>query len=723
MKKIVSIALLLTLCVSLFAGCNKGEGNQDPTAPASSLKDAVAYLKGMYQTGGKDEAMVLITDKDVLSSVTVESTSFKVEWAITVTEGAADAVKIGESSKTNHVLIDIPERADSDIKFTATATAKDAEGKTESISFSYMVEGSAFGGMTDEEIVEQAYALEDGELMESAATLTGVVTRVKSPYSADYQNITVIIQIGDLEDKKIECYRLKGEGIEELCIGDTITVTGILKNYSGTIEFDAGCVADKIVPGDRVQAPEDPAEIVAAAYALEAGKGLPYSATLTGKVTEIDSPYSDQYGNISVVIEVGGDAEHPILCYRIKGTGADTLEVGDEITVVGYITNYNGTIEFESGSQLTAVVKGEGGEVTDPTQDPTDETEPTDPTDPEDPTDPTTDPTTEPTTEPTTKPTEPVKPATLDEQIAAAQALPENEKLSYTSTMTGMIVEIGEEGYSEEYQNITVTIKYNNKSYKVYRMKGEGADNLDVGDTITVTGYLQNYYGKVQVANGNLDSVKKGETAPTDPKAIVNAAYALAENTALSYQVTLTGVVTRVKTPYDAQYKNVTVIIQIGDMADKKIECYRLKGDGVDELTIGDTVTVTGILKNYNGTVEFDAGCVADKIVAGAREEAPATAEGILKAAYALESGKSLTYSASLTGKIIEIKTPYDSSYKNISVIIEVEGFAQYPILCYRMKGNGAENLKVGDTITVTGYITNYNGTIEYESGNTFVLN
>jgi hypothetical protein len=47
--------------------------------------------------------------------------------------------------------------------------------------------------------------------------------------------------VAGLENYPIMCYRLSGEGAKDLAVGDTITVTGILKNYKGTIEFDAGC--------------------------------------------------------------------------------------------------------------------------------------------------------------------------------------------------------------------------------------------------------------------------------------------------------------------------------------------------------------------------------------------------------------------------------------------------------------------------------------------------
>lgn len=48
-----------------------------------------------------------------------------------------------------------------------------------------------------------------------------------------------------LEDYLIQCYRLTGEGAKDLKEGDEITVTGILKNYKGTVEFDKGSPSSK----------------------------------------------------------------------------------------------------------------------------------------------------------------------------------------------------------------------------------------------------------------------------------------------------------------------------------------------------------------------------------------------------------------------------------------------------------------------------------------------
>ena len=102
-------------------------------------------------------------------------------------------------------------------------------------------------GKTADEIIDAAYALESGKAMSAEATLTGIISAVDTPWDDGYQNITVTIKCQGKEDKPIMCFRMKGDGAKDLKVGDTITCTGIIKNYNGTIEFDAGCKVSNIV--------------------------------------------------------------------------------------------------------------------------------------------------------------------------------------------------------------------------------------------------------------------------------------------------------------------------------------------------------------------------------------------------------------------------------------------------------------------------------------------
>ena len=595
---------------------------------------------------------------------------------------------------------------------------------------------------TPEAILNAAYALESGATLSAGNpyTLTGLITVVDTAYSEQYGNVTVTIVVGDMTDKPIQCFRLKGEGADAIKAGDTITVTGVIKNYNGKIEFDAGCTLDSYTPGDdfEVVIYETPAEILKAAYELASGETLSagHRYTLTGVISSVDSAFSSDYGNVTVTIVVDGMTDKPIQCFRLKGDGADLIGVGDTVTVTGVIKNYNEKVEFDSGCTLvsyTLTEKPPVDEPDEPSEPPVDE--------PDEPSEPPVDEPDEPSEPPVEEPDEPVIYETAQEIMDAAYALKSSEKLSggHKYTLSGVVVSV-DTAYSEQYKNVTVTITVDgtDKTIQLFRLKGEGADLIKAGDAVTVEGVILNYDGKVQM-NAGCEIKALVPTTPDEPdepdtpdepvldtpEKIVNAAYELENNTVLAdgAEFTLTGVISSVQTPYDSNFKNVSVFIIIEGLEDKPILCYRLKGDGADTIKIGDTITVTGKIKNYNGTVEFDAGCSLDSFEVGDVEvEIYESPEAIVNAAYALGNQETLSagHTYTLTGKITEIGTPYSEQYKNITVTITIEGCEDKPIVCYRLKGHGADTLQVGDTITVSGILTNYNGTIEFTSGCTF---
>ena len=77
----------------------------------------------------------------------------------------------------------------------------------------------------------------------------------------------------------------------------------------------------------------------------------------------------------------------------------------------------------------------------------------------------------------------------------------------------------------------------------------------------------------------------------------------------------------------------------------------------------------------------------------------------LLNEAQSLAPGASLSGDRTITAKVGEIDEPYTDQYKNISFYL-TDG--EYSILVHRGKGDGIENLKTGDTVTVTGTVTNY---------------
>ena len=67
--------------------------------------------------------------------------------------------------------------------------------------------------------------------------------------------------------------------------------------------------------------------------------------------------------------------------------------------------------------------------------------------------------------------------------------------------------------------------------------------------------------------------------------------------------------ISSVEKQWSEDYQNISVIIRIEGCGSKTVRCYGLTGEGVESLRVGDEITVTGVLKKYNGRVEFDNGC------------------------------------------------------------------------------------------------------------------
>ncbi|MBQ2740218.1 MAG: hypothetical protein IJF39_01165 [Clostridia bacterium] len=295
--------------------------------------------------------------------------------------------------------------------------------------------------------------------------------------------------------------------------------------------------------------------------ALAAADGT--NVEVSGTVSKVDGAWNEQFGNMNVTIK---DADgNELYVYRL-GT---KVVLGDIITVKGSLTTYNDKKQIGQGG--TAEITGHDESYDNPP-------------------------------EPT------YAQMSITEALAAADGT--NVEVSGTVSIVN-----GEWSTQYKNMNVTITDAEGNTLY-VYRL----ATQVALGDIITVKGAMATYEGARQIAQGatavitghddSYDESAGGDTpAPTTPEEIVNAAYALAKDTALTGTYTLTGVITSIDSAYNSQYGNVSVVIVVGDMTDKPILCYRMKGEGADTIGVADEITVTGTLKNYGGKVEFDSGC------------------------------------------------------------------------------------------------------------------
>ena len=138
MKKLTAWALLLAMCVAMFAGCsnNNTPAATEPAAKTAEdfLSDAKAYVRAMY----KDKAGKVLRDFDVVASVKIGAFTYDIEWT---TDAAAENVAIAAPAD-NKVVIDINENpGEEDLKFSLTATVK-AGAASESTTFEYYVPGT-----------------------------------------------------------------------------------------------------------------------------------------------------------------------------------------------------------------------------------------------------------------------------------------------------------------------------------------------------------------------------------------------------------------------------------------------------------------------------------------------------------------------------------------------------------------------------------------------------
>ena len=301
-------------------------------------------------------------------------------------------------------------------------------------------------------------------------------------------------------------------------------------------------------------------QIVDYAYTLVDGEKTVKTYRLFGTVVKIPTAWSEEYGNITVDIAIAGKEDMPIQCYRLKGEGAKDLKVGDQITVEGFIKNYKGLIEFDSGCALIGY-----GEIVSQ---------------------------------------QPI--------LDAAYMLGDGEKMAAPTALKGIITKIPT-AWSEEYGNITVDMVVDGNEempIECYRLTGEGAKDLAIGDEIAVFGQIKNYKGLIEFDKG----CKLIPVGTENEVRTLVAAYQLLDGEAMTSANTLTGVIASIDTAYSEEYKNITVTIVVAGLEEYKIQCYRLAGEGAAELKVGDTITVTGNIKNYKGTIEFDKGCSLDAV-------------------------------------------------------------------------------------------------------------
>ncbi len=395
MKKIIALLLALVMCLGLFAACVQEPAST--TAPkTATVEEANAYLAAMY----KDASEAVTRDFDRVAVVMINGVKFSVTWTADVAE---DKVKI--TATETMATIDINEETSEEYSFVLTATVKAADGKTATTTFKHTVkvtkveveEGKVVISFPKENkymtAIDFLYTSSSGsQKHELELTDNKAAAAVLTVRENDDKSVTFIAEDGKFlfcDGSNVQFVAEEGEFtkffLEATEGGQFIRSNALYNNdpakpqYLEVYNGYMTCYGMNAEKADiytfvlETVSTVSQSAILDAAYALPEGESLDGTFTLTGEIIKIDTPWSDQYNNITVTIVCDGDTARPMMCYRLKGDGAKGLAIGDVITVTGSIKNYNGTVEFDAGCTLIAGGKeDEGGneEVNPPADEP-----------------------------------------------------------------------------------------------------------------------------------------------------------------------------------------------------------------------------------------------------------------------------------------------------------------------------------------------------------------
>lgn len=376
MKRILSIALVLVLCLTMLVACgdDKKDGGKDKgkgttttttTAPADdelSVEDVKASLIAQYQTSSG--TMIIKEKKEVYAAYM----GFPIEWTVEVTEGVADGIAI--ETIDGKVYITVPETApEADVFFTAKATITDEAGNSAVAEFKYQVAAAVKDPEADTELsIADALALGGSKSHDQYTSgkyyVTGEISLVDDEY---YGNLVIT----DNNGNNLTIYGSWGpdgkDRIKQLDpmpkAGDTVKLYGIIGMYNDKIQMKNAWIKEinGKKPGKAATTTRPSAEIPSANSTISVKQAIDIALSqehdkftkdkfyLTATVTEV---YNTEYGNMKVK-----DSDGNILTiygsYSSDGKyGYATLKnppaAGDTVKLYGALGQYNEAAQMKN---------------------------------------------------------------------------------------------------------------------------------------------------------------------------------------------------------------------------------------------------------------------------------------------------------------------------------------------------------------------------------------
>lgn len=353
-----------TITIGNQTGLVASIGN-DPVYPGSKPTLTITNIDGTlnYIVSNLDGDNLIVDDSTLMATIAVPAELMD-EFRITVTVNCAHTAKVKHNKVEATCLAEGTEEY---WKCPACGVLSSTEDMATVISAPKTIAKVAHGseGCThtaEEIIVLNAYDLGTGATL-GEYTLTGVY-RVVSKKS--------YLEVGSLSDKRIMLYNGKlAAGSETPVDGDTITVTGTIKNYNGTIEFDTPTyskvtvvaskfeVSQSITAGDGAKQATDEATDITTIYVKNGSQ-----IVVTYKITANDGintfiatlKYNKAFSIVSVTITDGFGAGAAIKSGNVGVTDYKVYIEGDGD---GYTANYTGefvTVVYQFNGDTTATI-------------------------------------------------------------------------------------------------------------------------------------------------------------------------------------------------------------------------------------------------------------------------------------------------------------------------------------------------------------------------------
>ncbi len=333
MKRVFSIVLVLAMLTAVFAGCTDANSGQ------SALDAAKDYIYAMY----KDGSEVTAADYQVIGVVAIDGVQYDIEWTVEYKSGPNDTVKVNPAEK-GVVNIDITEKNNEDVVYVLTATVKDKDGKTASVSFNRKIPAYKETGWAD------YFKAAAGD----SVIVGGVVTAVISKSNGASNNC---LYIQDATEGGYYVYGMTDDPAKDLGIevGMTVKVVGTKDIYNGTHEVkDASVeITDKtkkdVTPVDMTEAYTKAATLKDEALAGKQGMLVTVKGVeITGQDTA-SGYYKFKLGDKESYVRISSS-----VC-PIVAADQETLKKGHS-EHLGYTANVTGVIcVYDGAFYLTPV--------------------------------------------------------------------------------------------------------------------------------------------------------------------------------------------------------------------------------------------------------------------------------------------------------------------------------------------------------------------------------